>query len=250
MVLEESHTPYEMQEVDIMSGEQNQSDYLAKHPFGKVPTLEVDGQFLYETSAIVEYLDTTVNNRGLTPQEPMMQARMRQIMAIVDSYLYGPAISTITIQRMIVPQQGGQTDTAAVQAAVPKAKTALEALACGTPVVTLDHPQNAARDLVTDGVTGAVCGVAETGTLILTSGPDSPTTLNLLPDTHIVVLSTDSIVGSYEDGWDLLRARGELPRTVNMITGPSRTGDIEQTIQLGAHGPRRLHILLVDEAAS
>jgi glutathione S-transferase len=128
MVFEESNTPYEMKAIDIMSGEQNQSDYLAKHPFGKVPTLEVDGELLYETSAIVEYLDATVNNRGLTPQAPMAQARMRQIMAIVDSYLYGPAISTITIQRMIVPQQGGQTDTAAVQAAVPKAQTALEAI--------------------------------------------------------------------------------------------------------------------------
>ncbi len=95
-------------------------------------------------------------------------------------------------------------------------------------------------------VTGAVAGVAETGTLMLASGPDSPTTLNFLPDNHIVVLRTTRIVGPYEDAWDRLRARGDLPRTVNLITGPSRTGDIEQVIQLGAHGPRRLHIVLVD----
>lgn len=95
-------------------------------------------------------------------------------------------------------------------------------------------------------LTGAVAAVAETGTLMLASGRQRPTTLNFLPDTHIVVVAADQVVGGYEEGWDRLRAAGALPRTVNFITGPSRTGDIEQTIQLGAHGPRRLHILLVD----
>jgi L-lactate dehydrogenase complex protein LldG len=90
--------------------------------------------------------------------------------------------------------------------------------------------------------------VAETGTLVLTSGPESPTTLNFLPDTHIAVVNRSQITGRYEDVWDKIRDNGALPRTVNMISGPSRTGDIEQTIQLGAHGPRRLHILILDEA--
>lgn len=95
-------------------------------------------------------------------------------------------------------------------------------------------------------VTPAFAAVAETGTLILLSGADSPTTLNFLPDTHIVVVAVADVVGVYEDVWDRLRAAGpDLPRTVDMITGPSRTGDIEQTIQLGAHGPRRVHIILV-----
>jgi L-lactate dehydrogenase complex protein LldG len=106
-----------------------------------------------------------------------------------------------------------------------------------------------------DGVSLTPClaGIAETGTLMLASGPGTPTTLNFLPDTHIVVLHAGQIVASYEDGWDLLRVRTQdgapaLPRTVNLITGPSRTGDIEQRIQLGAHGPRRLHIVLVEDA--
>ncbi len=94
-------------------------------------------------------------------------------------------------------------------------------------------------------VTAALAGIAETGTLMLASGPDSPTTLNFLPDTHIVVLEAGQIVRSYEDAWDRLRRIGALPRTVNLITGPSRTADIEQQVQLGAHGPRRLHIVLV-----
>jgi len=101
-------------------------------------------------------------------------------------------------------------------------------------------------------VTPCLAGIAETGTLLLVSGRDTPTTLNFLPDTHIVVLRAGQVVASYEDGWDLVRARASStpeawPRTVNLITGPSRTGDIEQRIQLGAHGPRRLHIVLVDD---
>jgi L-lactate dehydrogenase complex protein LldG len=99
-------------------------------------------------------------------------------------------------------------------------------------------------------ITGAFAGIAETGTLVTASGPEHPVTLNLLPDTHIVVLREGDIVAGYEDVWVRLRARygkDRMPRTVNTITGPSRTGDIEQTIELGAHGPRRMHIVVVRE---
>ncbi|MEN8219313.1 MAG: lactate utilization protein [Pseudomonadota bacterium] len=85
-------------------------------------------------------------------------------------------------------------------------------------------------------------GIAETGSLVLLSSPGSPTTLNFLPDNHIVVLHKDNLVAHIEDVWARI---GTMPRSVNIITGPSRTADIEQTIQLGAHGPRRLHLLLV-----
>lgn len=96
-------------------------------------------------------------------------------------------------------------------------------------------------------VTGAFAGIAETGTLVLLSGPHSPTTLNFLPEIHIVVLRSEHIVAHIEDVWWRLRAEvDEIPRTINFITGPSRTADIEQTIQLGAHGPRSLHVILVE----
>ncbi len=111
------------------------------------------------------------------------------------------------------------------------------------PALRIDW--RAARDGDKVSVTTVFAGIAETGTLLLRSGPDSPTTLNFLPDTHIVLLPAGRIVGSYEDGWDLLRAESKtMPRTINYITGPSRSGDIEQTMQLGAHGPLRLHIVL------
>lgn len=104
-------------------------------------------------------------------------------------------------------------------------------------------------------VTSAPAAVAETGTLAMYSGPDHPSTLNFMPETHVVVLPAGRMVKSYEDVWDSIRAQagdpesgrnGQLPRTVNFVTGPSRSGDIEQTLLLGAHGPRRLHIVIVD----
>jgi len=95
----------------------------------------------------------------------------------------------------------------------------------------------------------AFAGIAETGTLMLHSGPQTPTTLNFLPDNHIVLLPARLIAGSYEAAWARLRETfGEdWPRTVNLVTGPSRTADIEQELILGAHGPRRLHIIIVDD---
>ena len=99
-------------------------------------------------------------------------------------------------------------------------------------------------------LTPCLAAIAETGTLMLVSGAATPTTLNFLPDTHIVVVRAGQVVAGYEDAWDLVRAGGAWPRTVNLITGPSRTGDIEQRIQLGAHGPRRLHVVLVEAEAA
>jgi L-lactate dehydrogenase complex protein LldG len=97
------------------------------------------------------------------------------------------------------------------------------------------------------GVSGAFAGIAETGTVMLLSGPECPITLAFLPETHVVVLNARDIVGAYEDAWARLRLErpNAMPRSVNWITGPSRTADIEQTLFLGAHGPRRLHIVIV-----
>ncbi|WNK00215.1 LUD domain-containing protein [Thalassospiraceae bacterium LMO-JJ14] len=107
------------------------------------------------------------------------------------------------------------------------------------------------RGVGDDGVSVSMAfgGVAETGTLVMSSGPETPTSLNFLPLDHIVVLQADEIAGNYEAVWARIREKagpGKLPRTVNWITGPSRTADIEQTLLLGAHGPQRLHILIID----
>lgn len=115
-------------------------------------------------------------------------------------------------------------------------------------MLALRRGRGEGRDQVS--ITGAFAGIAETGTLVMASGPDHPVSLNLLPDTHIVVLREEDVVAGYEDVWARLRERygkDAMPRTVNTITGPSRTGDIEQAMELGAHGPRRLHIVVVRE---
>ena len=100
------------------------------------------------------------------------------------------------------------------------------------------------------GITGCFCAIAETGTLMLLSGPQTPATVSLLPETHVALVPVSRIVPTMEDAFGLLRAEhGDLPRAVNFVSGPSRTGDIEQTIVLGAHGPCRVHLILIGEAS-
>ena len=121
-------------------------------------------------------------------------------------------------------------------AALPWADTALE----------VAHGPSDGHDL--NAVSAAFAAVAETGTLALVSGPDNPTTLNLLPDNHIVIVFASDLVGDFENVFTKLRGaygQGKAPRTLNFITGPSRSADIEQTLLLGAHGPRRLHIVVI-----
>lgn len=120
------------------------------------------------------------------------------------------------------------------------------------PLLQLREGRAEASDMVS--VQHGYAGIAETGTLMLPGGPDRPTTLNLLADTEIVVLRASRVVGAYEEAWDLLRAEskdtrtgGALPRNVMFVTGPSRSADIESILELGAHGPRRLHIVLIDD---
>ena len=96
------------------------------------------------------------------------------------------------------------------------------------------------------GITGSFCAIAETGTLVVLSGAATPTATTLLPDTHVAVVRADRVVAGMEEAFALVRSeRGGLPRAINLISGPSRTGDIEQTIALGAHGPYRVHIVVL-----
>ncbi|WP_373503959.1 lactate utilization protein C [Aestuariivirga sp.] len=113
---------------------------------------------------------------------------------------------------------------------------------------TLEVAQGRAEETDRASVTRAFAGIAETGTIIQVSGQDNPTTLNFLPEVHIVVLEASAVFASYEEAWTKLRdefGEGIMPRTVNMISGPSRTGDIEQTIVRPAHGPKNMHVIIV-----
>jgi L-lactate dehydrogenase complex protein LldG len=95
------------------------------------------------------------------------------------------------------------------------------------------------------GITGCFCAIAETGTLVFVTGAQTPSATFLLPDTHVAIVRADQVVAGMEEAFSRVRANGAMPRAINLVSGPSRTGDIEQTIVLGAHGPRRVHIVLV-----
>lgn len=136
LLLAEANIDYQLQDINIFDGENTTPNYLAKHPFGKVPTLEIDGVKIYETAAIIYYLNQNLADGKYAPPDLLGQTRMRQIMAIIDSYLYQPAVGTIVIQNLIVPTQGGQTDTTAVKEAIAptqKALKAIEDLFSGSP---------------------------------------------------------------------------------------------------------------------
>jgi len=95
------------------------------------------------------------------------------------------------------------------------------------------------------GISRAMAGIAETGTLVFASGKRNPPSLNFVPEYSIAVVREEELVETFEDVWKLLRERETFPATINMVTGPSKTGDIEQTLFLGAHGPRELHVVIV-----
>jgi L-lactate dehydrogenase complex protein LldG len=160
-------------------------------------------------------------------------------------------------QALMLSSTVDEADLAAVPAAVARylaeqglARSAvcwdeLAALAWRAAGIEIDVREARDGDLV--GITGAFCAIAETGTLMTVSGPRTPASASLLPETHIAVLPASRILRGMEDAWQLLRDElREPPRAVNFISGPSRTADIEQTVTLGAHGPYRVHIILTD----
>jgi hypothetical protein len=146
-------------------------------------------------------------------------------------------------------------DLAAVPDAVQRyaRERGLEGSVAVAPVLArLDWPDDMTLDIGTTdgaavlGVSQARAGIAETGSLVMVSGPATPTRLNFLPEYEVVVLEAGAILRHLEEALLLLNA--SMPRALNLVTGPSRTADVEQTIQLGAHGPRALHVLLLGAA--
>jgi L-lactate dehydrogenase complex protein LldG len=96
------------------------------------------------------------------------------------------------------------------------------------------------------GVTGCFCAIGETGTVLLLGAPATPKSAALLPETHICIVKKSRMVATMEDAFALMRSEvGEPPRATFFVSGPSRTADIEQTIVIGAHGPYRVHVILI-----
>ncbi len=128
LLLAGADVDYDLEDVGIFNGDNQTDDYLSKHPFGKIPTLEVEGKILYETDAITYFLNEKFAQGKFAPTDLWLRSRMYQIISIVNNYLYAPAVTTLTIENLVKPNQGKETDKAAVEAAIDPAKTALEAI--------------------------------------------------------------------------------------------------------------------------
>jgi L-lactate dehydrogenase complex protein LldG len=214
--------------------------------------------------AIIGAIQRGLQRGALPPdQQAMLAARMAaHPRHIVPERGQLDAAGGVRLFTQYVEQEFGTVARLPGLAAVPQAVAAYLALQNLPPeLVVAPHPVLQAIPFETTllrvrfGTSGAsdlvslqhgFAGIAETGTLMLPSGPQRPVLNNLLPDVAIVLVHAAAIVGCYEAAFDLLRAAGELPRNVMLVTGPSRSADIEQTLELGAHGPRRLHVLIID----
>lgn len=172
----------------------------------------------------------------------------REVAQVVDEYrrehgIEGPLIVSPQLQQNDAIEWPEGTLSGAARDALQKSSAAAD-----TAPVT---PITAAPEVTS--VTPCFCAVAETGSIVTASDAGRPSTLNFLPDNHVVVLHENQIVRHVDDVWQRVREASlqisetstSVPRAVNFLTGPSRTADIEQTLELGAHGPKRMHVVLV-----
>lgn len=193
--------------------EDSTRNYVAQRPVGPQPDIGEDhiARFVQQS----ERLSTTIDRAATLDDVPGLVASYLRTRGLVNRAVIWPSFSGLDWSSVGL----------SVEARAP----------------VRDDP---APDLV--GITGCFAAVAETGTLALLSGPETPASMALLPETHIAVVPCGRIVAYMEDAFALLRhEHGQPPRALNFISGPSRTGDIEQTIVLGAHGPYRVHVILV-----
>lgn len=128
LALEEKGVPYDLKEIDIFQGAQREPGFLALNPFGKVPAFEHDGFVLFETAAICRYVDEAFEGPALQPADVRLRARMAQINGIVTSYAYPSIITSIVIQRAVVPMLGGTPDEEMIRGALDQAGTCIGAL--------------------------------------------------------------------------------------------------------------------------
>jgi L-lactate dehydrogenase complex protein LldG len=197
-------------EAELTAAERESAqDYLARHPQGPRPPMPDDLTTRFVEEA--QKMSTTVE----------VVETLSEVPAAAQRYLTGHALPVQAI-----------------------AWQTLQDLQWAEAGIAVEFRKPKDGDVV--GLTGCFCATAETGTLVLLSGPQTYASAGLLPETHIAIVPASRIVSGHEEAFDLIRTeRGELPRAINFVSGPSRTGDIEQTIVLGAHGPYRVHAIVV-----
>jgi len=197
------------------------TDYLQRHPAGPRPA--IDGDLTLRFRAMSERMSSTVDDVPGWTDAPAAVARYLQAQSLGRH-----AVMWTSLEHLDWAGAGLE-----IEARPPKR----------------DESQGA--DAV--GITSCFCALAETGTLVLMSSPETPASTHLLPATHVALVPASRIVATMEDAFALMRrerggVEAMMPRAINMVSGPSRTGDIEQTIVLGAHGPFRVHLIIVAQA--
>lgn len=194
-------------------------EYLARHPQGPRPRIEGDLRIRFR--AMSERMSSTVDEVPHLAEAPAAVARYLDAQSLPRRAVIWPTLASL--------------DWAGAGIAVEARPASREPPPGGDAVA----------------ITGCFCAFAETGTLVLASGPQTHSSTHLLPETHIALVPASRIVAGMEDAFALLRAEhggdGMMPRALNMVSGPSRTADIEMTLVLGAHGPYRVHIVLAAE---
>jgi L-lactate dehydrogenase complex protein LldG len=194
--------------------------YLAEHPRGPQPDLRGDLRIRFRAAA--ERMASTVDEVATRSEAPAALARYLQDQGLSREAVVWPALADL------------DWAGAGIRAEPRRPR----------------RDESAGGDRI--GITGCYCALAETGTLVLLSSPSEHASTHLLPDTHVALVPASRIVATMEDAFALMRAERDgvaamMPRAVNMISGPSRTGDIEQTIVLGAHGPFRVHLIIIGD---
>jgi len=219
--------------------------YIAAHAHGPRPAMPADlvGRFIGRATDMQSSVERIADRGAIAPAV----ARYLAGLDLAPELASQPALGA--------PPSALRAPPSALRAppSAPRASPSSKAGVCWPEFADLDWESVGlsveARPTTGDdrlGITGTFCAIAETGTLVVLTGADTPTATTLLPETHVAVVRADRIVSGMEEAFDLVRReRGRLPRAVNLISGPSRTGDIEQTIVLGAHGPFRVHILVL-----
>lgn len=190
-----------------------------------------------ELAAVRSHLQAHPRNPGPRVSEDRAALFRERALALVSTVEDVPALAEVPARVAAYLRERSLPERAVCW-------TGLEVLDWAASGVQVEARGARGDDMV--GITGVFCAIAETGTLVVLSGPRTPPSASLLPETHIAVLERERIVATMEDAWALVRGEeGGMPRAVNFISGPSRTADIEQTVTLGAHGPYRVHIIVV-----
>ena len=128
LALEEKGVPYRLEEIDIFAEGGPPADYLARHPFARIPAFEHEGFCLFEAAAITRYVDEAFDGPALMPQDAKMRARVNQITGLLDSYAYRSMVWDVVVERVYVPQEGGVSDEGKIAAGLRTGEICLSTL--------------------------------------------------------------------------------------------------------------------------